>query len=72
MRQVIVYPSDGWWVAEVPSLPGCVTQGSTREEALENAAEAAELWLEVAREAGDPIPSDAGQAQVTWLPRNVG
>ena len=34
MRQVIIYPGeDGWWVAECPSLPGCISQGKTREEA---------------------------------------
>ena len=36
MRQVILYPGDedGGWIAEVPSLPGCVSQGETKEEAL--------------------------------------
>lgn len=36
---------DGWFVAEVPTLPGCVTQGSTREEALENVKDAIQGWL---------------------------
>ena len=40
-------PEGGFW-AEVPALPGCYSQGETREEALENIREAAELWLEVA------------------------
>jgi predicted RNase H-like HicB family nuclease len=38
MRQVIIYPGeDGYWVAECPSLPGCVSQGKTKPEALMNA-----------------------------------
>ena len=47
MRQVVIYPGeDGWWVAEVPSLPGCVTQGRTKDEAAGNAADAIEAWIE--------------------------
>jgi predicted RNase H-like HicB family nuclease len=43
MRQVILTPGeDGYWVAEVPSLPGCISQGKTREEALINIKEAIE------------------------------
>jgi predicted RNase H-like HicB family nuclease len=41
MRQVVVYPGkDGYWVAECPSLPGCVSQGQTRDEAITNIKEA--------------------------------
>jgi hypothetical protein len=41
MRQVVLYPGeDGYWVAECPSLPGCVTQGKTKEEAVANVREA--------------------------------
>lgn len=41
MRQVILYPGeDGYWVAECASLPGCITQGKTKEEALANIKEA--------------------------------
>jgi hypothetical protein len=37
MRQVIIYPGeDGFWVAECPSLPGCISQGKTKEEAITN------------------------------------
>jgi predicted RNase H-like HicB family nuclease len=47
MRQVLVYRGeDGYWVVEVPSLPGCVSQGKTRQEALENIREAIALYLE--------------------------
>lgn len=41
MRQVIIYPGeDGYWVAECPSLPGCVSQGTTKPEAIANIKEA--------------------------------
>ncbi|TAK22593.1 MAG: type II toxin-antitoxin system HicB family antitoxin [Chloroflexota bacterium] len=41
MRQVVIYPGeDGLWIAECPSLPGCVSQGTTRDEAIENIREA--------------------------------
>lgn len=46
MRQVLVYPGeDGFWVAECPSLPGCIGQGSSREEAASSIREAIELYL---------------------------
>ena len=45
MRQVIVYPGeDGFWVAECPSLPGCVSQGENREQAIVNIREAIEEY----------------------------
>lgn len=53
-------PDEGF-VASVPSLPGCVSQGDTREEALRNIREAIELYLEDCRESGDPIPSESGR-----------
>jgi predicted RNase H-like HicB family nuclease len=41
MRQVMLYKGeDGYWIAECPSLPGCVTQGKSKEEAIANAKEA--------------------------------
>lgn len=44
---VILTPGDdGWIVVECPVLPGCISQGKTKEEALSNIQEAAELWLE--------------------------
>jgi predicted RNase H-like HicB family nuclease len=49
--QVVLIPGeDGWIVADCPSLPGCVSQGHTRNEALANIKEAMELWLEVEAE----------------------
>ena len=46
----------GVFVAEVPSLPGCISQGRTRKEALANIREAIELYLESLQEHGDPVP----------------
>ncbi|MCY3015008.1 MAG: type II toxin-antitoxin system HicB family antitoxin [Planctomycetota bacterium] len=53
-------PDEGF-VASVPALPGCVSQGDTREEALRNIREAIELYLEDCRESGAPIPSESGR-----------
>ncbi len=59
MRQVILRPGeDGYIVAECPSLPGCISQGKTQEEALLNIKEAIELWIEDALAHGEPIPVD--------------
>jgi predicted RNase H-like HicB family nuclease len=44
------HDEDSVWIAECPSIPGCVSQGSTREEALENIKEAIQLCLEVRAE----------------------
>jgi predicted RNase H-like HicB family nuclease len=58
-RRVVLYPGeDGYMVAEVPSLPGCVSQGKTRDEALANVREAISLHEEVLRERGEPVPDD--------------
>jgi predicted RNase H-like HicB family nuclease len=48
---------DRMWIAECPSIPGCVSQGKTRTEALENIKEAAQLCLEVRKERGLPPPN---------------
>ncbi len=45
-KVIIKQGEDGWYVVEVPSLPGCISQGKTIEEALENIKEAIELYLE--------------------------
>ncbi len=59
MRQVIIYPGeDGYWVAQCPSLPPCISQGKTKEEAISNIQEAIELYLEVLQEEGRAIPED--------------
>jgi len=59
MRQAVIYPGeDGWWVAECPSLPGCVSQGESREQAIANIKEAIEGYVEVLKEDGLPVPED--------------
>lgn len=59
MRNVLLYQDeDGYWIAEVPSLPGCFSQGDTRDEALINIKEAIELYIEVLEADGLPVPED--------------
>jgi predicted RNase H-like HicB family nuclease len=55
---------DGTWVAECPSIPGCVSQGKTREEALENIREAIAACLEVRAERGLPLTVETQQVEV--------
>ena len=65
MRQVIVYPGeDGYWVAECPSLPGCVSQGLSMEEARANIREAIEGYIEALEEDGLPVPEDPRLVQI--------
>jgi predicted RNase H-like HicB family nuclease len=56
---------DGYWVVECPSIPGCVSQGKTREEALLNIQEAIRLCLEVRAEKGFPLTIETRQLEVT-------
>jgi predicted RNase H-like HicB family nuclease len=64
-RQVLIYPGeDGFWVVECPSLPGCISQGQTKEEALENIREAIDLYVESLRQDGLSVPEDRFQAEV--------
>jgi predicted RNase H-like HicB family nuclease len=63
VRQVLLYLGEsGTWVAEVPSLPGCVSQGRTKEEAVRNIREAIELHLEALLAHQRPIPPDSFDA----------
>jgi predicted RNase H-like HicB family nuclease len=55
-RVMIQRDEDGVYVAEVPSLPGCVSQGTTRPETLDNVREAIALYLESLKAHGDPVP----------------
>ncbi|SKB15965.1 conserved hypothetical protein [Planktothrix sp. PCC 11201] len=50
IKAIVHEAEDGGYWAEVPALPGCVTQGETWEEVMENLQEAIEGWLEVANE----------------------
>ncbi len=59
MRQVIVYPGeDGYWVVECPTLPGCISQGRSKEEAIANIVEAIRGYIAALLEDGLPIPAD--------------
>ncbi len=59
MRQVIIYPGeDEYWVVECPSLPGCISQGKTKEEAIENIKEAIEAYTSALKEDGIPVSED--------------
>jgi predicted RNase H-like HicB family nuclease len=59
MRQVVVYPGeDGWWVAECPSLPGCVSQGKTKEETIENIKEAIRAYVAALEDDRLTVPTD--------------
>ena len=55
---------DGGFVASVPLLPGCVSQGDNRDEAITNIREAIELYVEDCRSAGDPIPQEDSREYV--------
>ncbi len=61
--EVIIYWSDEdqVFVAEVPELAGCSAHGATQEAALSNAQEAIRLWIDSAKEFGDPIPEPKGR-----------
>lgn len=56
---------DGQWVAECPSIPGCVSQGKTKAAALKNIKEAIALCLEVRAERGLPLTIETCQVEVT-------
>jgi predicted RNase H-like HicB family nuclease len=59
MRQVVIYPGEnGYWVAECPSLPGCISQGKTKEEAIVNVREAIQAYIEALEEDGLAVPED--------------
>jgi predicted RNase H-like HicB family nuclease len=65
MRQVILYlGEDGYWVAECPSLPGCISQGKTKEEAIANVKEAIRGYIAALEEDGLPVPEERFEALV--------
>ena len=68
MRQILLYPGeDNYWIAEVPSLLGALSQGQTREEAILNIREAIALVEEIMRESGDRIPEDRLEAELVTI-----
>jgi predicted RNase H-like HicB family nuclease len=59
MRQVVIYRGeDGYWVVECPSLPGCISQGVTREDAVTNIREAISGYIAALEDSGLPVPED--------------
>ena len=60
--ETIIYWSgeDQAFIAEVPELPGCMAHGNSYESALENVKQAMQLWIDTAKEFGDPIPEPKG------------
>jgi predicted RNase H-like HicB family nuclease len=59
MRQVVVYRGeDEYWIAECPSLPGCVSQGKSKEEAINNIKEAIEGYVAALEEDNLPVPKE--------------
>jgi len=56
LRIIIQQDEDGFFVAEVPALPGCISQGKTRTESLNNAKEAISAYLESLKKHDEPIP----------------
>jgi predicted RNase H-like HicB family nuclease len=64
--EIILYWSndDNTYIVEVPELPGCMAHGDTQESALRNINRAIELWIDTAREFGDPIPEPKGRRLV--------
>ena len=61
--EIILYWSeaDETFVAEVPQLPGCMAHGDTQEVALDSVNRAMDLWIDTAREFGDPVPEPKGE-----------
>ncbi len=61
--EIIIYWSneDHVFIADVPELPGCMAHGETQETALQNVKEAMQLWIDTAREFGDPVPEPKGE-----------
>lgn len=56
--------TDQAYLAEVPELPGCMAHGATYDDALKNAQDAIRLWLDTAKEFGDPVPEPKGRRLV--------
>jgi predicted RNase H-like HicB family nuclease len=61
--EVVIYWSDQdqAFVAEAPELSGCIARGSTQEAALASVREAIRLWIETAKELGNPVPQPKGR-----------
>lgn len=65
MRQVVLYPGeDGFWIAECPSLAGCISQGESRQGAIASVKEAIEVYITALEDDGLPVPEDKFEALV--------
>lgn len=65
MREVVIYPGeDGYWIAECPSLPGCISQGKTREEAIQNIKEAISCYVHALEEDHLSVPAEHFDAMI--------
>ena len=65
MREVIMYRGeDGYWVVECPSLPGCISQGKTKEEAIQNIKEAISCYVHALKEDKLSVPDERFDAMV--------
>ena len=66
MRYTVILEQegDGGYVAVIPALPGCVSQGNTRDEVLANIREAADLYVDDCIASDDPVPAEAGREYV--------
>ena len=63
MRQVVIYPGeDGYWIAECPSLRGCISQAETKEGAVSSIREAIEGYIVALEEDGLPVPEEHFEA----------
>jgi len=56
-RLIIEQDEDGVFIAECPSLPGCISQGKTRLQAIDNIKDAIQGYIESLKKHGEPIPS---------------
>jgi predicted RNase H-like HicB family nuclease len=67
-RVLIEQDEDGVYVAEVPALPGCISQGKTRSEAIDNIKEAIAGYLESLEANGEPVPPSVSEEVVEVTP----
>lgn len=68
MCNVLLYrDEDGNWIADVPSLPGCHSDGKTRDEAIENVKEAIEVYIEALEQDGLPFPNNTLISSLSFL-----
>ena len=68
VRQVLIYRGeDGYWVAECPSLPGCVSQGENEQAALDNIKEAIHAYIEALHADHLPVPEEHFEARIVTV-----